>query len=257
MKILIVGVGNMGAWLVDALCLDHDIGVIDKNKQRLKFLFNCQRFTSLQEIKDFGPQLVINAVSLQHTIEAFEELLPVLPEDCILSDIASVKNGLSNYYKKLGRRFVSTHPMFGPTFANIKELAKQNAIIITEGDEEGKQFFRNFYQSFHLNIFEYSFEEHDRTIAYSLTIPFVATLLFGASIKKQKAPGTTFQKHMQIARGLMSENNYLLSEVLCSPYSAEQVSAMKKILENLHELIKQKDTPAIHEFFERVRNNIE
>jgi prephenate dehydrogenase len=257
MKILIVGVGNMGAWLVDALCLDHEIAVIDKNKQRLKFLFNCHRFTSLHEVKEFAPQLVINAVSLQYTFEAFEELLPYLPDDCILSDIASVKNGLYTYYKKVGRRFVSTHPMFGPTFANIKELARQNAIIITEGDEEGKQFFRDFYQSLHLNIFEYSFDEHDRTIAYSLTIPFVTTLLFGASIKKQKAPGTTFQKHMQIAKGLMSENNYLLSEVLCSPYSAEQVEAMKKILEQLYQLIQQKNTPAIHDFFEQVRKNIE
>lgn len=257
MKILIVGVGNMGAWLVDALCLDHEIAVIDKNKQRLKFLFNCHRFTSLSEIKEFRPQLVINAVSLQYTIQAFDELLPMLPEDCILSDIASVKNGLYDYYKKTGRRFVSTHPMFGPTFANIKELARQNAIIIAEGDEEGKQFFRSFYESLHLNIFEYSFDEHDRTIAYSLTIPFVTTLLFGASIKKQNAPGTTFQKHMQIARGLMSENNYLLSEVLCSPYSGEQVAAMKKILEQLAELIHQKNTPAIHEFLEQVRKNID
>ncbi|MGC8823959.1 MAG: prephenate dehydrogenase/arogenate dehydrogenase family protein [Bacteroidales bacterium] len=257
MKILIVGVGNMGAWLVDALCLDHEIAVVDKNKQRLKFLFNCHRFTSLSEIKEFRPQLVINAVSLQYTMQAFDELLPMLPEDCILSDIASVKNGLYDYYIKTGRRFVSTHPMFGPTFANIKELARQNAIIISEGDEEGKQFFRNFYESLHLNIFEYSFDEHDQTIAYSLTIPFVTTLLFGASIKKQNAPGTTFQKHMQIARGLMSENNYLLSEILCSPYSAEKIAAMKKTLEQLAELIQQKNTPAIHEFFEQVRKNIE
>ncbi|HOK50773.1 MAG: prephenate dehydrogenase/arogenate dehydrogenase family protein [Bacteroidales bacterium] len=257
MKILIVGAGNMGAWLVDALCLDHDIAVMDKNKQRLKFLFSCHRFTTLEEVREFQPQMVINAVSLQHTFEAFDELLPVLPDDCILSDIASVKNGLHAYYQKTGRRFVSTHPMFGPTFANIKELARQNAIIITEGDEEGKQFFRSFYESLHLNIFEYSFDEHDRTIAYSLTIPFVTTLLFGASIKKQKAPGTTFQKHMQIARGLMSENNYLLSEVLCSPYSAEQIDAMKKVLEHLSELIQQKNTPALHDFFEKVRKNIE
>ncbi|MCX7985854.1 MAG: prephenate dehydrogenase/arogenate dehydrogenase family protein [Bacteroidales bacterium] len=257
MKILIVGAGNMGAWLVDALCLDHEIGVIDKNKQKLKFLFNCHRFTAVEEIESFAPQMVINAVSLQRTIEAFDELLPFLPDNCILSDIASVKNGLYDYYIKTGRRFVSTHPMFGPTFANIKELARQNAIIISEGDDEGKSFFRNFYQSLHLNIFEYSFDEHDRTIAHSLSIPFVSTLIFGACVKKQKAPGTTFQKHMQIAKGLMSENNYLLSEVLCSPYSSEEIESMRLMLDKLLTYIRQKDTKALHDFFDKVRKNIE
>ncbi len=257
MKILIIGAGNMGAWLGEALCLDHDVAVIDKDKKRLKFLFHCHRFVSHDEVKDFEPQMVINAVSLQNTIKAFDELLPFLPNECVLTDIASVKTGLYEYYKGTGRRFASTHPMFGPTFANIKELAKQNAIIIKEGDEEGRKFFNDFYRSLHINVYEYSFEEHDKTIAYSLSIPFISTLVFGASIKKLNAPGTTFQKHMQIAKGLLSENNFLLSEVLCTPYSLEQIEKMQENLQNLIKLIKNKDTQGLHDFFEKIRKNIE
>ena len=40
--------------------------------------------------------------------------------------------------------FVSTHPMFGPTFGKMKDLSNENAIIIKESDEEGKAFFREF-----------------------------------------------------------------------------------------------------------------
>jgi prephenate dehydrogenase len=257
MKILIVGAGNMGAWLVEALCLDYEVGVYDTDKRKLKFFFNSHRFVNLTEIEQFAPNLMINAVSLQHTFKAFDSILPHLPDNCIISDIASVKNGLYDYYIKNGRRFVSTHPMFGPTFANVKQLSEQNAIIIKESDPEGKKFFYDFYNSLKLNIYEYSFDEHDQTIAYSLSIPFTSTLVFGSCMKKHKAPGTTFKKHMIIAKGLMSENNYLLSEVLFSPYSAEQVEKISEKLSILIDIIKRRDTKEMHGFIDNVRKNIE
>jgi prephenate dehydrogenase len=256
-KILVVGAGNMGAWLVEALCLDYEVGVYDVDKHRLKFFFNSHRFLKPQEIKDFAPELMINAVSLQHTIEAFESIIPYLPADCIISDIASVKNGLLDYYKSKGMRFASTHPMFGPTFANIKELAEQNAIIIKESDEAAKKFFHKFFNSFKLNIYEYSFEEHDKTIAYSLSIPFTSTFTFAACMKKQEAPGTTFKKHLNIAKGLFSENDYLLSEVLFNPYTVEQVENISEKLNYLIDIIKKRDTKAMHQFIDTLRKNIE
>ena len=124
MKILVLGAGKMGAWFIESLCLDHDVAVFDHNTSRLKYLFRTHRLLTHEDITAFQPDLLINAVSLQHTIEAFKEVLPFLPEDCILSDITSVKNGLKKFYKSSKRRFVSTHPMFGPTFANIKEILK-------------------------------------------------------------------------------------------------------------------------------------
>lgn len=257
MKILIVGAGNMGAWLVEALCLDFEVGVFDTDKRKMKFLFNSHRFTRPEDIEAFAPELMINAVSLQYTFKAFEMVLPFLPQDCIISDIASVKSGIHDFYKKSGRRFVSTHPMFGPTFANIKELAEQNAIIIKEGDEQGKKFFKDFYASLHLNIFDYTFEEHDQVTAYSLSIPFTSTFAFASCMKRTPAPGTTFKKHLNIAKGLLSENDYLLSEILFNPYTIEQVEKINQQLEHLIELIKKRDTQGLHKYFNKLRKNIE
>jgi len=173
-----------------------------------------------------------------------------------LADITSVKNGLRKYYCELGRRFVSTHPMFGPTFANLKDLSGQSAIIIKESDEEGKAFFRNFFDSFNLNIFEYSFVEHDQTIAYSLSIPFASTMVFAACMKQQEAPGTTFKKHHEIARGLFSEDDFLLSEILFSPFTLEQLEKISEKLEYLREIIVEKDTGKLRQFINELRKNI-
>ena len=219
MKILVLGAGKMGSFFIDLLSFDHEVAVYEKDAKRMRFTYNCQRFADLEEIRQFKPELVINAVTVKYTIAAFEEVMPFLPKDCIISDISSVKTGLKDFYEKTGHPYVSTHPMFGPTFANLQQLSEENAIIINEGDYMGRIFFKDLYQKLGLNIYEYSFDEHDRTVAYSLSIPFVSTFVFAAVMKHQDAPGTTFKRHMKIAQGVLNEDDYLLQEILFNPYT--------------------------------------
>ena len=257
MKILILGAGKMGTFLTDALNLQHEVALYDTDPKRLRFVFNTLRMTELEEIRAFEPEMVINAVTIKYTIAAFQKILPYLSKSCILSDIASVKTELPEFYEESGHPFVSTHPMFGPTFASLSDLSKENAIIISESDERGKEFFREFYNSLHLNIFEYSFYEHDETIAYSLSIPFASTLVFASVMKHQEAPGTTFKKHMAIARGLLSEDDYLLREILFNPFTTSQLEAIRTELAELIEIIDNKDNESMQEYLGKVRRNIE
>ncbi len=256
MRIAIIGAGNMGSWLVESLCLDYEVGIFDVDRSKLKYFFNSRKFLYYEEITDFSPDLLINAVGLDRTVAVFDEIISYLPTDCIIADITSVKSGMADYYKKVGRRFVSTHPMFGPTFGRLKDLSNENAIIISESDEEGKTFFRDFYSSMKIKIHEYSFKEHDKTIAYSLSIPFSSTMVFAACMKEQEAPGTTFKKHFEIAEGLLSEDNFLLSEILLSPYSLEQVEQISEQMEALKGMIKARDKEQLNAFFQGLRTNI-
>ena len=237
MKILILGAGKMGSFFSDVLSFEHEVAIYDTDPQRLRFTFNTQRMTTMEEIEAFKPELLINAATVKYTIPAFESVLPHIPESCIISDIASVKTGLPEFYKKAKRSFVSTHPMFGPTFANLGSLSEENAIIITESDHLGKVFFKDLYSRLHLNIFEYTFKQHDETIAYSLSIPFVSTMVFAATMKHQDAPGTTFKRHMNIARGLFSEDDYLLTEILFNPHTGEQLEKIQEQLSTLQNII--------------------
>ncbi len=257
MRILILGAGKMGTFLTDALCLKHEVALYDPDTSRLRFVFNTQRLSELEQIREFNPELLINAVTIKFTIQAFEQVLPYISKDCILSDIASVKTGLPEFYATTGMRFVSTHPMFGPTFARLDNLSSENAIIISESDYLGKMFFKDFYASLKLNIFEYSFEQHDETIAYSLSLPFVSSLVFSAIMRHQDAPGTTFKKHMMVARGLLSEDDYLLSEILFNPHTPKQVEKIETELELLLDIIRKKDNARMQEFLQKVRKNIE
>ena len=201
MRILILGAGKMGSFFTDVLSFDHECAVYEIDAKRMRFLYNTQRFTTMQEIEDFKPELVINAVTLKYTIEVFKQVLPYLPKDCIISDISSVKTGFKEYYDSTSFRYVSTHPMFGPTFANLGALSSENAIVINEGDYMGRIFFLDLYRRLGLNVHEYSFDEHDEAMAYSLSVPFVSTFVFSAVMKHQDSPGTTFEDCTRCAFG--------------------------------------------------------
>ncbi|MGL5980765.1 MAG: prephenate dehydrogenase [Phocaeicola sp.] len=256
MRILILGAGKMGSFFADVLSFQHEIAVFDVEPKRLRFIYNTYRYTTLEEIESFRPELVINAVTVKYTIEAFRKVLPVLPADSILSDIASVKTGLQEFYSECGFRYVSTHPMFGPTFANLDKLSTENAIIINEGDHLGRVFFKDLYQGLGLNIFEYSFDEHDETVAYSLSIPFVSTFVFAAVMKHQEAPGTTFKRHMAIAKGVLNEDDYLLQEILFNPRTPAQVENIRTELNELLDIISKKDSEGMYAYLSKIRSNI-
>ena len=146
--------------------------------------------------------------------------------------------------------------MFGPTFAHLGQLSNENAIIINEGDYMGRIFFRDLYSHLGLHICEYTFDEHDQTVAYSLSIPFISTFAFAAVMKHQDAPGTTFKRHMAIAHGVLSEDDCLLREILFNPYTKDQVSQIRTEMKELIEIIDTKDEDRMQAYLTKIRKNI-
>ncbi|MDR0995896.1 MAG: prephenate dehydrogenase/arogenate dehydrogenase family protein [Tannerella sp.] len=256
MKILVMGAGKMGAFFTDLLSFEHELAVLENEPKRLRFIYNALRMQRPEEVEAFAPELVINCVTLNHTLDAFRSVIPYLPPKCILSDIASVKTGLRDFYASTGFPFASSHPMFGPTFANLGNLESENAILITESDHLGRIFFKDIYEKLKLHICEYSFEEHDRVVAYSLGIPFTSSLVFAATMKHQDAPGTTFKRHLATARGLLSEDDFLLTEILFNPRTPRQIARIQEELSKLQDMVGQKDTAALRAYFARLRENI-
>jgi len=256
MKICIIGAGHMGTWLVEEFCHDHEVAVYDLDKNKMKYFYNVKRMMDLSEIKDFAPDMLINAVELDITIKVFESVLEFLPQNCILCDITAVKTGMKDFYSKNKFRYVSTHPMFGPTSLNVRDLSSENAIIIDESDEEGKKFFADLYKKLKLHVYYYSFEKHDEVTAYSLSVPFLASLVFALSVKDTDVPGATFSKHLNIVRGLLSEDDYLIAGVLFNPNSLKQVEEINSKLSYLTHIIKAKEHDVLKKLLNNFRENI-
>ena len=104
---------------------------------------------------------------------------------------------------------------------------------------------------------EYTFDEHDETVAYSLSIPFVSTFVFAAVMKHQDAPGTTFKRHMSIAKGVLGEDETLLREVLFNPRTSGQVSKIRTELKELIGIIDRKDEQAFSDYLAKIRKHLQ
>jgi len=256
MRIAILGAGKMGAWLSAVLAKGNEIAVYDLDAARIKAVNGAKALSGMDNLADFKPQMLINAVSLQSTVAAFEAATPHLPKDCIIADVASIKGGIPEYYKRAGFRFVSVHPMFGPTFTDMAALHEENAVIIKGSDSEGAAVFRTLFDTLGIRIFDYTFDEHDRMMAYSLTTPFAASLVFAACMENTAVPGATFARHRKIAKGLLSEDDHLLAEILFNRFSLTQLEKITARLEFLKHVIKGKDYEEAKRFFDKLRKNV-
>jgi prephenate dehydrogenase len=76
-------------------------------------------------------------------------------------------------------------------------------------------------------------------------------------MKHQDVPGTTFKKHLAIAHGLLSEDDYLLTEILFNPLTSRQLSGIQNKLSLLQEIVKEKNTAKMKTFLDGVRKNLE
>jgi prephenate dehydrogenase len=258
MKLAILGFGRMGSWLAEALGADNQVAVYDIDRRKTHNAANVTALKEIAELKDFKPQMIINAVNLQNIISAFESVAEYLPDDCIISDVASIKGELPRFYQRSGKRFVSIHPMFGPTFAKMSLLQGENAIIISESDKAAAGFFRAFFTKCGLNVSDCTFDEHDELMAYSLTLPFASSIVFAACLpgRSEVVPGTTFARHRAIAHGLLGEDDFLLAEVLFNQHSLAQLEKINSRLEFLKHIIRAKDYEEAQKFFAKLRENM-
>jgi len=257
MKIAVIGCGRMGGWLARELARENEVAVFDTDPGQGRGLNGVTRLEALSGLAAFGPALLLNAAPLDRTVAVFESCAPHLPPGCIRADVASIKGRLPEMYAAGGFRWVSLHPMFGPTFARLDDLSGENAVIIRESDPAAADFFRHFFAGYGLTVSECTFAEHDRLMAYSLTLPFVASLSFAACLDERTVPGTTFARHRQVAEGLLAEDDALLVEILFNPFSLRQLDHLTGRLEFLKHIIRQRDTEEAGTFIRSLRANLQ
>ena len=75
-------------------------------------------------------------------------------------------------------------------------------------------------------------------------------------MKHQDAPGTTFKKHMKIAKGVLGEDDYLLQEILFNPHTSQQVEQIRTELNEQLSIIQEKDEKGMANYLNKIRKHI-
>jgi prephenate dehydrogenase len=256
MRIAILGCGRMGAWLARELGRENSLALFDRDPARSAVVPSARRLGDLRELRAFAPELLVNAVTLGETRAVFAGAEPHLPGRCVLADVASIKGGLVEYYAHCSRPWVSLHPMFGPSHTDMQHLQDENAILLSESDPATAKFFRIFFEDRGIRVFACPAAEHDRWMAYALTLPFLGSMSFAACLEGAVPPGTNFRRQQELAAGLLAEDDHLLAEILFNPHSLPQLERLTARLEFLKHILRGRDFDEARRFFEDLRRRL-
>lgn len=142
---------------------------------------------------DFAPMeeairsadLCVLSVPMDVTYELGMQASRFLKKGAILLDISSVKSGI---FERLERdlpdsiRYVSTHPLFGPTARSLKH---RNVVLIKGGDESAASELARFLEGCGVKTLFLTAEQHDRMMASLQALHHFVLLSLSEKLERQ------------------------------------------------------------------------
>lgn len=126
--------------------------------------------------------MVIVSVPI-HVTEQVIAQLPRLPDDCILVDLASVKNGpLQAMLAAHSGPVLGLHPMFGPDSGS---LAKQVVVYCDGRQPEAYQWLLEQIQVWGARLHRISAVEHDQNMMFIQALRHFATFAYGLHLAEE------------------------------------------------------------------------
>lgn len=124
--------------------------------------------------------LVVVAVPINVTEQVIAQLT-MLPKDCILADITSIKEKpLAAMLAAHNGPVVGLHPMFGP---DAPGMIKQVVVVCDGRDETKYNWLIDQMRIWGATIHQSSASEHDKSMAYIQVMRHFNTFVYGAHLK--------------------------------------------------------------------------
>ena len=126
--------------------------------------------------------LVVLAVPINQTLDVINAL-PVLPAECILADVTSVKQApLQAMLNKHGGPVVGLHPMFGP---DAPGMIKQVVVVCDGRGVSQYQWLIKQMQVWGAQIHQTEAEVHDKAMAFIQVMRHFNTFVYGQHLQQE------------------------------------------------------------------------
>ena len=170
-----------------------------------------------------------------------------LPET-ILVDVATVKKFTSELCRKYcdGRRFISTHPMFGPvSYQKHKGDVSGFRIVVTDYalNNDTYQRLKARFADLGFNIIEMTADEHDKRLAETLFLThYIGQSILKAGFKRTEIDTLSFQFLMDAVDSVKDDKKLFADVYRFNPYCKEVAERFHAAQEEVYaELKKQSD----------------
>ncbi len=264
MKIGIVGLGLMGGSF--GLSLKQsipDVKVIgyDHNQQ------HCEEALSLglvDEIGDFAQikssDVIILAIPVEGIIKALHTLEDISPQTTVI-DLGSTKAKIvAECPAKIRQNFVAAHPMagkerFGPTAA-VSDLYRGQVVVLCDLEENAllhSDRAIEIFEALGMVIVYMKAKEHDRHAAYISHMPHAVSFALANSVMEQEDPRSILALAAGGFKGMSriaKSSPQMWSDIFMqnSENLLEAITSFQTELQNLKEMVEQKDEEAIRKW---------
>lgn len=156
-KIGFIGLGLIGGSIAKKIKKIHPSAKLIASASREETLYLAFRDGIIENqsflpLKDFADcDLLFLCGPVKINLSYMEKLAPILSDNCLLTDVGSVKGEITETAARLGlsRRFIGGHPMTGSEttgYENASENLLENAYyILTPGEETDPEKLNDFY----------------------------------------------------------------------------------------------------------------
>ncbi|MFS2225349.1 bifunctional chorismate mutase/prephenate dehydrogenase [Pantoea sp. B65] len=204
--------------------------------------------------------MVIISVPIHLTEQVIGEL-PKLPDDCILVDLASVKNRpLQAMLAAHSGPVLGLHPMFGPDSGS---LAKQVVVWCDGRQPEAYQWLLEQIQVWGARLHRISAVEHDQNMAFIQALRHFATFAYGLHLAEENVQleqllalsSPIYRLELAMVGRLFAQDPQLYADIIMS--SGRNLELIKRYHQRFGEAIKlleQGDKQAFIDSFRRVEH---
>ncbi|ACT05871.1 chorismate mutase [Dickeya chrysanthemi Ech1591] len=204
--------------------------------------------------------MVIVSVPI-HVTEDVITRLPRLPDDCILVDLASVKNGpLQAMLAAHHGPVLGLHPMFGP---DIGSLAKQVVVYCDGRQPEAYQWLLEQIQVWGARLHRTSAVEHDQNMAFIQALRHFATFAYGVHLAEENVQleqllalsSPIYRLELAMVGRLFAQDPQLYADIIMS--SGNNLALIKRYYQRFGEaisLLEAGDKAAFISSFKKVEH---
>jgi prephenate dehydrogenase len=166
--------------------------------------------------------------------ERMKEVFAYASPDSIFVDVAAVKMYTSDLCKKYceGRRYLSTHPLFGPdSYEKYKNNIKGFQIVVTDYvlKNDAYQMIKAQFSAFGFSVVEMSAEEHDKQLAETVFIThYIGESIAKARFSENKIRPLSFQYLLDAVENVTGDRRLIKNIYAYNPFCKSVLERFKE-----------------------------
>ena len=196
-----------------------------------------------------------------HMTEAIIAKLGQLPEDCILTDLTSVKSGpLQAMLEVHSGPVVGLHPMFGP---DIPSLAKQVVVYCDGRNPESYQWLLEQIQIWGASLNRISAIEHDQGMTLIQALRHFTSFVYGVHLAEEdpkidqlmSLSSPIYRLELAMVGRLFAQDAQLYADIIMSaPQNLAMIKRFHQRFGEAIEMLDHQDKAAFKQAFSQVEH---